>query len=124
MYTENNSTVSRTAIESLRTQFSEDPYREPHEKETAFHVEGDGTHFTVTSFKKVVYAKFLQRPEFSVKHIHVLDADGRESTVNSLSKIADDHSLTVIGVVGRLPVGAMNIGKPRNTNSHASIVKI
>lgn len=122
MSTESQTTDSRTAIESLRAQFSEDPCREPHEKETALHLEGDGTHFSVTSFKKVVYAKLLRRPEFSVKCLIVLD-DGRERTVDSLDEAAADPTLTVIGVVGRLPVGAMSIGTPRNSNSHADLVK-
>lgn len=114
---------SCNAIEALRQQFSEDPNREPHEKETAFHLEGDGTHFSVTSFKRVVYTKLLSRPEFIVEHINVIDADDREQTVNSLDGIAADPTLTIIGVGGRLPVGAMNVGTPRNSDSHAEIVK-
>ena len=123
MSTESHSSESCIAIESVRTQFAEDPHREPHEKETAFHLEGDGTHFTVTSFKRVVFAKLLRRPELQVSHLHVLDSDGREGTVDSLDEAAADPSLTIIGVVGRLPVGAMNIGTPRNSNSHADLVK-
>lgn len=122
MSTETHNTESRNAIESLRAQFSEDPRREPHEKETGLHVEGDGTHFSVTSLKKVVYTKLLQRPEFSVTHLHVLDDYGQERTVDSLDEAAE-QSLTVIGVTGRLPVGAVNIGTPRNSNSHADLVK-
>lgn len=122
MSTRSQHTDSCIAIESLRQQFAEDPYREPHEKETAFHLEGNASHFSVTSFKKVFYGKLLQRPEFCVKRLHVLD-DGRERTMYSLDEAAADPSLTVIGVVGRLPVGAMNIGVPRNSNSHAEIVK-
>lgn len=116
-------TDSRTAIESLRPQFSEDPHREPHEKESAFHLEGDGTYFSVTSFKKVIFAKLLQRPEFEVTHLTVLDEEGREHTVDSLDEVAVDSTQTIIGVVGRFPVGAMNIGTPRNSNSQADIVK-
>lgn len=102
--------------------FSEDPNREPHEKETALHLEGDDSHFTVTSFKRVVVAKLLRRPEFDVKYIHILDSEGREFTVESLAEAANS-SLQIIGVVGRLPVGSVNIGKPRNGNSHAELVK-
>lgn len=123
MSTEHQTTDSSTAIESLRLQFSEDPCRTPHEKETALHVEGDGTQFSVTSFKKVVYAKLLRRPEFSVKRLHVLNDAGAERTVNSLEEAAANPSLIVIGVVGRLPVGAVNIGTARNSNSHADLVK-
>ena len=123
MSTESTNTDSRTAIKSLRRQFAEDPHREPQEKETAFHLEGDGTHFSVTSFKKVVYAKLLRRPEYSVKRLNVLDADGRERTVLSLDEVAADPSLTVIGAELRVPVGAVSIGVPRNSNSHADLVK-
>jgi hypothetical protein len=107
----------------LDEQTAEDPHREPHEKETAFHVEGDSTHFSITSFKQVVFTKLLKRPAFSVTRLYVLNEDGREDTVDSLNEVADTPSLTVIGVAGRLPVGAMNIGTPRNSNSHADLVK-
>ncbi|GAA0219953.1 hypothetical protein [Halobaculum roseum] len=106
----------------LRTQLSEDPRREPHEKETALHLEGDGSQFSVTSFKRVVYAKLLQRDEFSVKRLHVIDDDGQDHAVNSLDEAAE-RSLTIIGVTGQLPVGAVNIGTSRNSNSHADLVK-
>ncbi|MFC7059079.1 hypothetical protein [Halovenus salina] len=122
MTTETHNIESCNTIETLRTQFSEDPRREPHEKETGLHVEGEGTHFSVTSFKKVVYAKLLQRDEFNITHLHVLDDDGREHTVDCIEKAAE-QSLTIIGVTGRLPVAAVNIGTPRNDNSHADLVK-
>ncbi|MDS0221408.1 hypothetical protein NDI54_08610 [Haloarcula sp. S1AR25-5A] len=122
MSVENYNPKSCKAVESISTQFSEDPQREPHEKETGFHVEGDGAYFSVTSFKKVVYSKLLQRPEFSVKCLHVLDGDGRQGTVDCLSEAAEEN-LTIIGVTGQLPVGALNIGTPRNSNSHADLVK-
>jgi hypothetical protein len=49
--------------------------------------------------------------------------NGRERSVASLDEVAADPSLTVIGVMGQLPVGAMSIGVPRKSNSHAEIVK-
>ena len=123
MTSDSHTLDSGITTQSLRTQFPEDPRREPHEKETALHIEGDGTHFSVTSFKKVVFAKLLRRPEFRPKHIHVLDGDGRERFVQSLDDAAADPSLTIIGVQGRLPVGCVNIGTPRNSDSYAEIVK-
>jgi hypothetical protein len=122
MTTDSHTSDSRITIQSLHPQFSEDPRREPHEKETALHVEGDGTYFSVTSFKRVFFEKALRRPEFRVEHIHVLD-DGRERIVETLDEAATDSSLTIIGVQGRLPVGCVNIGTPRNSDSHAEIVK-
>lgn len=116
---QSNSASSNTS----QLNFAEDPRREPHEKETALHLEGDGTHFTVRSFKKVFFAKVLQRPEFSVTRIYVLTHDGQDGTVDSLDNVAAESGVTITGVEGRLPVGAMNIGKPRNSNSHADIVK-
>ena len=122
MSAENSTIDSCIATESLQPQFSEDPYRAPHEKETALHLEGDATHFLVTSFKRVVYSKLLRRPEFEVIHFVILD-NGRERTASSLDEVAADSTLTVIGVVGRLPVGAVNIGTPRASDSHADLVK-
>ena len=123
MSTEQQTPTSCNAIESLRAQFSEDPARGPHEKETALHVDGDRDHFSVTSFKRVVYKKLLRRPEFSVKRLHVLDPDGTERTVDSPEEAAADPTLTVIGVTGWLPVGAVTIGSGRNGNSLADLVK-
>lgn len=120
---EDDTPAEYTTVRSLREQSTEDPCREPHEKETAFHVGGDEEHFSVTSFKKVVYVKLLQRPEFNVQLLHVLTTDGQYGTVPSIEEAAADPSLSIIGVVGKLPVGAMNIGTPRNDNTHASLVK-
>jgi len=114
---------SDSNVEQSHLSFSEDPRREPCEKEIALHAGGDDTHFSVTSFKKAVYTKLLRRPEFRVDNVSVLDDDGRERTVDSLEEAAADPTHTVIGVVGRLPVGAVNIGTPRNSNSHADLVK-
>ena len=122
MKLENHNSESRNAIESLRPQFSEDPNRKPDEKETGLHVEGNSDHFSITSFKKVIYTKLLRQPEFSVKRLHVIEG-GREHTVDTLDEAAADPTLIIIGVTGQLPVGAVNIGTPRNSNSHADIVK-
>lgn len=122
MSVKNTKSDSQVSIESIRTQCSEDPRREPREKETSLHVEGDGTHFVVRSFKRVVFEKLLQRPKFDLMRLHVIDDNGREQTMDSLDKAAE-QSLTIIGVTGKIPVGAINIGTPRNSNSHADIVK-
>ncbi|WP_458188960.1 hypothetical protein [Haladaptatus sp. NG-WS-4] len=118
------STTQKAQIDCIDIigQCGEDPTREPHEKETSLHVEGDGTHFSVTSFKRVVFEKLLQRPEFEVKHLIVQDPDGQERTIDSLDEVKNS-SLTIIGVVGLLPVGSVNIGTSRSSDSHADIVK-
>lgn len=106
-----------------RNQCGEDPRREPFEKETAVHLEGDGKRLVVTSFRKVVFEKLLRRPAFEVQRLNVLDENGDEYTVETRGKVAANQSLTVIGVTGTLPVGALSIGEPRNGDSHADIVK-
>jgi hypothetical protein len=68
-----------------------------------------------------VFAKLHQRPEFEVKRVNILDDDGRRHNVESLDDV--DSSTTIIGLNGLLPVGAITVGMPRNTNSHAQIVK-
>lgn len=102
-------------------QFAEDPRRSPVEKETAIYMDGEATHFEITSFRKVVFAKLFHRPAFQIKSLYLLGEDGQYRTVDSRNKITDSD--TVIGLVGRLPVGALTVGTPRTSNSHADIVK-
>ena len=117
-------TVTHDADQRIvREQFSEDPAREPYEKETAIHLEGDASRATVTSFKQVVYAKLLQHPEFEATRLNVRDEDGRERTVQSLDEVRENPALMVIGASGTLPVGCLSIGTVRNSDSHAEIVK-
>lgn len=116
-------TDSRPAIHSVRRQFSEDPARNPPEKETAIHLEGDASRATVTSFKQVVYAKWLQHPDFELKRLNIRDEEGRERTAQSLEEVRENPALTVIGASGTLPVGCLSIGAARNSDSHSEIVK-
>ncbi|MFP9062603.1 hypothetical protein ACLI4R_19090 [Natrialbaceae archaeon A-chndr2] len=106
----------------IHDRCSEDPYRLPHEKETGFHLEGDADYVSVSSYKKVVYSKLLQRPDFDVTQLIIQDVDGREYTVESLEEVLADPTLKIHGVSGKLPVGALSVRKPRNSNSHARIV--
>jgi hypothetical protein len=117
------STNKTTDAPSIPNQFAEDPDRQPHEKETAWHLEGDATHFSITSFKKVCFSKLLARSNFSVNRIHILDSEGTKQTRGSLREVIAEPDLTIIGVEGQLPVGALSIGSPRKDNSHARIVK-
>lgn len=120
MTTDTTTLESRIATQNLCT---EDPLREPHEKETALHIDGDETHATVTSFKKVVFEKWLRHPEFEVTHLTVQDADGSQGVVKSLEIVQENPDLRVIGAVGTFPIGCVSIGASRNSNSHADIVK-
>jgi hypothetical protein len=106
-------------IENVK--FAEDPRREPHEKETAIHIMGDGEEFTISSYKSVVYANVIQRKESEIDWITIRE-DGSEDTVYDLDE-AIDREATIIGAGASLPVGALTIGEPRNNNSHSRIVK-
>lgn len=121
MSTENQPPESRNDAKALRAQCSEDPRRDPHEKETGLHAAGDDTRFFISSFKRVIYEKLLKHPDFSLTRLHVVDNDGQERTVDSLDEVTP--SLTITGVAGHVPVGAVTIGTPRTSNSHAEIVK-
>jgi len=119
-----NNTINKSgsSTESINAQFAEDPRREPHEKESSLHVEGDGTHAEVRSYKRVVFEKLIHRSEFEVKSLRVIDDDNREHVVDTVED-AVNQSLPIVGVVGRIPVGSITIGTARNSNSHADIVK-
>lgn len=120
----NTQISGQSSIDFQTIQFSEDPRREPHEKETAIHIDGDDESFSITSHKRVVYESVLRRPEFEPKTIHVYDPDSaRERSVDSLTAVQENENWKVMGVIGHLPVGSLTIGVPRNSNSHAEIVK-
>lgn len=107
----------------LPNQFAEDPRLEPLEKQTALHLEGDSTHFEISSSRKVVFAKLFQRPHFEAKWFNVVDDDNNRQTIVDRDKVAADPSLTIVGITGKLPVGAVTVGTPRQNNSQANIVK-
>lgn len=115
--------LDKSVTQRLISQTGEDPRREPHEKETALHLEGDATYFSVTSYKRTVFSKLLQRPSFEVDWFRVRDDDGHEKTLESPETVANSSSLTIIGVEGRLPVGAVSIGTPREDDSHRDLVR-
>lgn len=103
-------------------RLAEDPRREPHEKETALHFEGDSDSVSITSFKKVVFGKLLRHSEFKIESLSVVDTSGNERTV-TLPEFLENPALTIIGVRGTGPVGCLSFGVGRASDSHAGIVK-
>ena len=104
------------------TRLAEDPHRYPHEKETALHLNGDGTAVSITSFKKVVYKKLLKHPQFEIRSLTVINDNQHEQHLSSINEVLLNSELRIIGVTGTIPVGALTIGTPRKSNSHARIV--
>lgn len=107
----------------LQNQCAEDPRLEPFEKQTAFHLEGDADRIEISSSRKCVFAKLLQRPAFDVKWLNTIDKSGNKHCNMEREKVAADPSLTIIEVVGEYPVGGLSLGSIRKSNSHAEIVK-
>lgn len=119
----NSESLAKDDLNSIINRCTEDPYRLPHEKESAIHLEGDAKTFSITSFKKVVFTKLLRHSEFELDHLTVRDPDGSEYSVESIEQLASDPTLRVIGVTGKLPVGTLSLGIPRKSDSHAMIAK-
>ncbi len=118
----NNDATTSTGNDNQSIQFAEDPHREPDEKETALSVAGTDKRVQVTSFKKSVFAKLIERPSFNVQWLNVRSESGNNRTVDSLDEVAA-ASEAVVGVTGTIPVGALTIGTPRSSDSHAQVVK-
>ncbi len=119
----NETKTQQPAAQSLPNPLTGDPDRDQHEKETGIQLEGDREALEITSYKKVVYEKLLQHPAFTVKHRHVRTENRQQKTVKPGQEVGADPSLTIVGVTGQLSVGALSIKTPRNSNSHAKIVK-
>lgn len=116
---------TQTVLErsALQNQCEEDPRRSSIEKETGLLAAGDDDHFMVNSFKKVVFSKLIMHEEFDINHYHVSDANGCIRQMQDTDEIIDNSSLAIVGVEGKIPVGAVSIGDPRKSNSHAELVK-
>lgn len=84
-----------------------DPTADPRENETALHFTAGDRRFWVSSYEPTVVAGLLAHPDFQIGHLVVMEADGREC---------------VVGVVGKLPVGALSLGQARQSDSHELIV--
>jgi hypothetical protein len=114
--------IQQLSTDSRDVEFAEDSTRKSPEKETGIHLVGDETHLSITSYKRVVFEKLLQHPQFIVKSLHLL-IEGEKQTVGSVESIETQKPITIIGAEGILPVGTLSIGAARQSNSHAEIVK-
>jgi hypothetical protein len=84
-----------------------DPTADPHENETALHFTAGDRRLWISSYEPAVVAGLLARSDFQIGHLVLTKANGREC---------------VVGVVGKLPVGALSLGRTRRSDSHELIV--
>lgn len=85
-----------------------DPTADPRENETALHFTSGDRRLWISSYEPTVIAGLLAHPDFQIEHLIFMQANGRES---------------VVGVIGKLPVGALSIGRTRQSDSHELIIK-
>lgn len=83
-----------------------DPTADPRENETALHFTMGDRRLWISSYEPVVIAGLLAHPDFQIGHLVLMRANGREC---------------VVGVVGKLPVGVLSIGRARKSDSHELI---
>lgn len=108
---------------ALQNQCEEDPRRSSVEKETGLLAAGDEDHFIVDSFKKVVFSKLIGHEDFDISYLYVSDSNSNVKQMQPTEEIIDNSSLSIVGIKGMLPVGAVSIGTPRKSDSHAELVK-
>ncbi|MFN4218873.1 MAG: hypothetical protein ACK4HB_06310, partial [Candidatus Bipolaricaulia bacterium] len=63
--------------------------------------------FWISSYEPTVVSGLLAHPDFQIEHMICMLVNGREC---------------VVGVVGKLPVGALSLGRARQSDSHELIV--
>jgi hypothetical protein len=84
-----------------------DPTADPRENETALHFTAGDRRLWISSYEPAVISGLLAHPDFRVGHLVLMRVGGREC---------------VVGVVGRLPVGVLSLGRARQSDSHELIV--
>lgn len=84
-----------------------DPTVDPKENETALHFSAGDRHLWISSYEPAIVSRLLGHPDFRIGHLVLMNTNGREC---------------VVGVVGKLPIGALSIGRRRASDSHEFIV--
>jgi hypothetical protein len=84
-----------------------DPTAHPKENETAIHFTGRDRQAWVSSYEPAVVEKLLKHKHFKLEQLITMEIEGREC---------------VVGVIGRVPIGSIRIGRRRDSDSHEFIV--
>ncbi len=89
--------------EPIRT----DPTCDPKENETAIHFSGGDRLAWVSSYEEAVVSGLLAHPDFKIIELVLMRIERKDS---------------VVGVVGKIPVGALRIGNSRESNEHTLVI--
>ncbi|MCS7273965.1 MAG: hypothetical protein NZ610_00960 [Candidatus Bipolaricaulota bacterium] len=80
-----------------------DPTVDPRENETALYFSMADRRLWVSSYEPSIIAGLLAHRDFKIEQLVLMRIDGKDS---------------VVGVIGRLPVGVLSIGRARASNEH------
>ena len=84
-----------------------DPTADPKENETALHFSGGDRLAWVSSYEPAVIAGLLHHKHFRLEQLITMRIDGCDA---------------VVGLIGRLPIGTLRIGRRRASDRHDLIV--
>jgi hypothetical protein len=85
-----------------------DPTADSKENETALHFSAGDRYLWISSYEPAIVSRLLGHPDFRIGHLVLMNTNGREC---------------VVGVVGKLPIGALSIGQRRASDSHELIIE-
>jgi hypothetical protein len=110
--TEKRRTASRPYIYKIKRKYEGQPVRpDPtahlKENETAIHFTGRDRQAWVSSYEPAVVEKLLKYKHFKLEQLITMEVEGQEC---------------VVGVIGRVPIGAIRLGRRRRSDRHELIV--
>lgn len=85
-----------------------DPTADPKENETGIHFTGGDRLAWVSSYEPAVVESLLNHKHFRLSELVTLTVNGQEC---------------VVGVMGRIPIGALRIGRRRASDRHDLVVR-
>lgn len=80
-----------------------DPTVDPRENETALYFSTTDRRLWISSYEPAIIEGLLAHRDFKIEQLIFMRIDGKDS---------------VVGVIGRLPIGALSIGRARASNGH------
>lgn len=85
-----------------------DPTVHPKENETGIHFTGGDRLAWISSYEPSVVEGLLHHKHFRLEELITMEIDGSEC---------------VVGLVGRVPIGTLRIGRRRNSDRHDQVVR-
>lgn len=105
----------------LPDRVESDPMLNGHEKETTITMCGMDKEFCIFSAKATVVKSLLDHDYFSLEWAEVIEGSTRYY-VETRSELESSNG-SIVGVEGKMPVGALTVkSKPRTNNHQSSIV--